>query len=201
MPEARHLAVLALVLLAPAGCVFDGWTTDSEPQQRQPVRVDTAGLDVYLETLRRLSTDDEVEQADVYHESVTAYEAAPTTTNRLRLALVLGTSGHAYSNPEEAQSMLRSLLAAPETLLPVERNLAQIHLYAVEQRLVLEAENRRFYSTAQRDARTRAAAADRRLRAAREEIEQLRAALAEAEAKLDAVSSIEQSIEQAGNSE
>ena len=97
--------------------------------------------------------------------------------------------------------MLRSLLAAPETLLPVERNLAQIHLYAVEQRLVLEAENRRFYSTAQRDARTRAAAADRRLRAAREEIEQLRAALAEAEAKLDAVSSIEQSIEQAGNSE
>ena len=79
-------------------------------------------------------------QADVFRNVAAAADAAPTTTNRLMLALALATPTHPSSDPAQAQRLLSELLATGDALLPEEHVLALIHLKEVEQRLILDAE-------------------------------------------------------------
>ena len=85
-------------------------------------------------------------------------------------------------------------MAAGDTLLPEERILATIHLQEVEERLILDtaAQQQRQRSTAE-VARLNADSAER-LQAVEEENRQLRDELAEAQEKLEAITSIERSI-------
>jgi hypothetical protein len=115
------------------------------------------------------------------------------------LALALATSTHPASNAAEAQRLLSELLATGDALLPEEQVLALIHLKEVEQRLILDAEAERLQratnaATAQRNDRSA-----QQLQAALEENRQLRAALDEARAKLDAITNIERSIREREN--
>ncbi|HET8698544.1 MAG TPA: hypothetical protein VFO94_13710, partial [Gammaproteobacteria bacterium] len=146
------LAAALLAALAVAGCsstggLFGNGGTEprsSDAQANGPaaaLRSDT--LAIYLETLRALVDGDPVAQADAFRAAENAVEAAPTTTNRLNLALALATPGHPSSNPREAQRLLGQLLADGDALLPEERILAQVHLKEVEQRLILDAEAQR----------------------------------------------------------
>ena len=157
------------------------------------------GLAVYLQTLRSLIEGDPVEQADVFRGVAAAADVSPTTTNKLMLALALATPTHPSSDEAKAQAMLSQLLAAGDTLLPEERTLALILLKDVEARLILDAEASRLQraaaaATAERNDRT-----TQQLQAALEENRQLKLALDDVRAKLDAITNIERSIREREN--
>jgi len=156
--------------------------------------MDTRSLGVYLETMQALIEGDAVLQAEVFNNAAEATAFSPTTTNRLRFALALATPGHAAANPLEAQSLLARLLAAGDTLLPEERILATIHLQEVEERLILDtaAQQQRLSSAA--EIAQLSTDGTERLEAAQTENRRLQDELADAQQKLEAITSIERSI-------
>lgn len=161
---------------------------DNAPQNLSPI----APL---LDMMSSLPTGDPARQAEVFQSAKDAAELTPTTSNRLKFALALATPGHSGSDPVAAQRQLAELLARPETLLPIERLLAAVELQEVEQRLILQAENKRVRDDALHDdSRDKLAAATRRLAAESDENARLRKALDEERAKLEAVTHIERSI-------
>jgi hypothetical protein len=198
----RIAATLVIALIA--GCSTPGGvfgTRSGTPSSVQAPPSDGAtgpsdgqGLAIYLQTLRDLIEGNTVVQADTFRKVADAANLAPTTTNRLNLALALATPGHPSSNPLEAQRQLSSLLASGDALLVEERTLALVHLKEVEQRLILDAEAQRLQRAAQAATSQRNDQSAQRLQAALEENRQLRAELDEANAKLDAITNIERSI-------
>ncbi len=157
------------------------------------------GVGVYLQTLRNLIEGDPVVQADVFRNVAAAADRSPTTTNRLMLALALATPTHPSSDAAQAQALLTELLAASDALLPEEHVLALFTLKDVEQRLILDAEADRLQravtaATAQRNDRNA-----QQLQAALEENRQLKLALDDVRAKLDAITNIERSIREREN--
>lgn len=188
-----------------AGCATLG-DSSAARQPAAPVAPDVGpaasvadGLAVYFQMLRTLIEGDAVEQADVFRSVDAGAEVSPTTTNRLMLALALATPTHPSSDPQRAQVLLSELLAAGDALLPEERVLVLIHLKDVEQRLILDAEAERLQqavtaATSQRNDRN-----SQQLQAALEENRQLRLALDEVRAKLDAITNIERSIREREN--
>jgi hypothetical protein len=136
----------------------------------------------------------ETRSLGIYENAAAAADSAPTTTNRLRLALALATPGHAGSDPLQAQRQLADLLAAGDTLLPEERILATIHLQEVEERLILDAAAQQQRQRSAAEAAQLSADSTQRLEAAQAENQRLRDELAEAQEKLEAITSIERSI-------
>jgi hypothetical protein len=169
-------------------------------KQNAPTEPDRAPQDLspiapLLEMMSSLPQRDPARQAEIFQSAKDAAELTPTTSNRLRYALALATPGYSGSDPVAAQRQLSELLARPETLLPIERLLALVELKEVEQRLILQAENRRMRDDAPRDdSRDKLLAINRRLAAESDENVKLRKALDEARAKLEAVTHIERSI-------
>ncbi|HUQ53667.1 MAG TPA: hypothetical protein VM692_15675 [Gammaproteobacteria bacterium] len=198
-------AVPVLLVCVVAGCTSLGDSPDDRPATNvtapspRPAADVGDSLAVYLQTLRSLIEGDPVVQADVFRNVAAQADAAPTTTNRLMLALALATPTHPSSDAAAAQRLLSDLLARGDALLPEEQVLALIHLKDVEQRLILDAEAERLQraaaaATAQRNDRSA-----QQLQAALEENRQLKAALDEARAKLDAITNIERSIREREN--
>jgi len=199
----RNAASLILVSAALAACTALGPTAGrqtTEPTVATELPADVAdGIGIYLQTLRSLIEGDPVEQADVFRNVSAAADTSPTTTNRLMLALALATPTHPSSDEAKAQKLLSELLAAGDTLLPEERTLALIHLKDVETRLILDAEAGRLQraaaaATAERNDRT-----TQQLQAALEENRQLKLALDDVRARLDAITNIERSIREREN--
>ena len=199
----RNAASLILVSAALAACTALGPTAGrqtTEPTVATELPADVAdGIGIYLQTLRSLIESDPVEQADVFRNVSAAADTSPTTTNRLMLALALATPTHPSSDEAKAQKLLSELLAAGDTLLPEERTLALIHLKDVETRLILDAEAGRLQraaaaATAERNDRT-----TQQLQAALEENRQLKLALDDVRARLDAITNIERSIREREN--
>jgi hypothetical protein len=154
-----------------------------------------------LEMMSSLPQRDPARQAELFQSAKDAAELTPTTSNRLRFALALATPGHSGADPVAAQRQLAELLARPETLLPIERLLALVELKEVEQRLILQAENKRMRDDSSHDdSRDKLQAVNRRLAAESDENVKLRKALDEARAKLEAVTHIERSINDRGTS-
>src|ERR1700687_532861 len=152
-----------------------------------------------LEMMSSLPQGDPARQAEMFQAAKDAAELTPTTSNKLRYALALATPGFSGSDPVAAQRQLSELLARPETLLPSERQLALVELKEVEQRLILQAENKRMRDEALHDdSRDKLQAINRRLAAESDENARLRKALDEARAKLEAITHIERSINDRG---
>ena len=145
----------------------------------------------YLETCLKVARGTPAEQAEVLATTSNDYSAAPTPSRVLRYAMVLSTPGHAGSDPVVAQRLLREVLANPETLLPAERALAFLQLQQVERQQSLQGEVRRLQTSAERNANERIAQLTRRLTTESEENTRLKKALADAQAKLDAIANIE----------
>jgi hypothetical protein len=197
-------AALLLLTVAVAGCTLGGSGANQpaaggNAATTSPATRGAEALAVYLDALRDLLEGDAVVQADVFRTIAAAADSAPTTTNRLRLALALATPTHAASDPAEAQRLLNELLASGSALLPEERTLALIHLKDVEQRLILDAEAERLQRAATAAAAQRNDRTAQQLQAALEENRTLRAALDEARAKLDEITNIERSIRERDN--
>ena len=145
----------------------------------------------YLEICMKVAHGTPAEQAEVLASTHNDYSAAPTPSRVLRYAMVLSTPGHAGSDPVVAQRLLREVLASPETLLPAERALASLQLQQVERQQSLQADVRRLQQAAERNANEKIAQLTRNLKAESDEVTRLRKALADAQAKLDAIANIE----------
>jgi hypothetical protein len=183
--------------LASCGTLSASKTVAPPPPSSPPQ--DAAVLTPLLEIMSSLPQGDPARQAEVFQSIKDAADLTPTTSNRLRYALALATPEYSGSDPVAAQRQLSELLARPETLLPAERLLATVQLKEVEQRLVLQAENKRLRDEAPPDDREKLQTTNRRLAAESDENARLRKALDEARAKLEAVTHIERSINDRDN--
>jgi hypothetical protein len=186
------VACLGLV----AGCTaLDDWRRPKTPPAVEPsADPETTLVFGYLATLEALSKASPAEQAELTEQARRAVALEPTTSNRLRHALILALPGHAASNATAARTELGSLLATKERLLPAEAALAAILYQEVNSRLALESENKRLSEEAGRDNQDRVQALNRRLQAQSAENDRLRQQLDEALAKLEAVAALERSL-------
>jgi len=194
------LGTLALGMLTLGGCGTTGRHAEPKAPVAVPVRPqpDLESITDALDMMQMLPEGDPARQAELFESVKNAATLTPTTVNKLRFALALATPGHDGSDPVAAQRQLSELLATPETLLPVERLLAIVELKDVDQRLVLLAENRQLRDEAPRETRDKLLVMNRRLSAESDENVRLRKALEEAQAKLEAVTHIERSINDRG---
>ena len=137
---------------------------------------------------------DPAKQAEIYADARSASTLTPSPQTNLRYALVLATPGHSESDPEQAQTMLRELLAQTELMTPEETSLATIFLRSVEQQIVTDSEAQRLRASTSRAAQTREEAINQRIATVEEENRRLKRELKDAQDKLDAITSIERSI-------
>jgi len=189
-----------LLMLTLVGCSSVG--RHAEPKAPTPIPErpdpDLGSLTSNLELMQLLPEGDPARQAELFESAKNDASLSPTTGNKLKFALALATPGHAGSDPVAAQRQLSELLATPETLLPAERLLAIVELKEVDQRLVLLSENKQLRDEAPRETRDKVQVISRRLAAESDENLRLRRALEEAQAKLEAVTHIERSINDRG---
>ena len=202
----RSIAMLSAVLAVTAGCESsDNWLKRWTDSDKEAIILGAPGAHEYLHEIYELVGGDPTTQAEIYANAKTAAEQTPGTSTQLRYALVLATPGHAETSDIEAQSLLRSLLAEPELMTPAEMALATIKLAEVEERLVMKAEAQRLRAEnahAATTSTTEDAALAQHVANVEAENRRLRQSLADAEAKLEALSAIERSLrEQPGNSE
>jgi len=186
-----------LLLLALAGCNGTMLSRDHAaptPQLAQPSAASAIVLSDYLLLLQHLVQGSASEQAEIVAKAQNDYDAAPTPSRELKLALILATPAHPATDQPRAQRLLRELMAHPETLLPAERALAFLELSQIDDHLTLVAENRRLQTDAVKEDQARMANANRRLQAEVDENGRLRKELEEARAKLDAIANIERSL-------
>ena len=191
-PE-RFIAVLVALCLF-AGCKsVDDWSGLKKRKDTTPVTHTDDGQVIagYLATLDRLGRGGAAEQAEIIESTRSDYVAEPSTQKRLRYAFVLAVPGHAASDPAGARTLLGEALATPETLLPSERALAELMVRDLDARLSLTRENEtlRSGSTPQQD--NRIADLNRRLQAETAEKDRLRRELERAQAKLEAIATLE----------
>jgi hypothetical protein len=153
----------------------------------------TSDLQPYLNTMNALSSGDANRQIDTFDSVERAFLATPTTSNRLRYAAALIMTGHPGSDPAHGRRLVAELLAAPGSLTASERKLASILRAHADALVALTTENRRLAATVDEQSQAQLSSARRTLALASEN-ERLRAALAQAEEKLNAVTDIERSI-------
>src|SRR5262249_47161059 len=116
-----------------------------------------------LDFLQKLTQGAPADQAELLSTTQHEFDLAPTPGHQLRLAIALGSFGHAGTDLPRAQRLLHELLATPETLLPSERALAVVELQIVTTQMSLSAENLRLQGTASREDREKLTGLNRRL--------------------------------------
>jgi hypothetical protein len=192
----RHERLIALLVLASlvAGCKsVDDWSGLKRKKETTPVAQTDDGQIVaeYLATLDRLGRGGAAEQAEIVSATRGAYLADPSTQKRLRYAFVLAVPGHPASDPAGARALLGEALATPETMLPSERALADLMVRDLDARLALTHENETLRSGTTSQDDNRIADLNRRLQAEITEKDRLRRELERAEAKLEAIATLE----------
>ena len=195
----ERLVAASVIAAMLSGCSqTKGWLDsvggDDSDGSDDAVILGAPAADEYLSELSALSSDDPALQAEIFADSQAAAQLTPDPSTRLRFALVLGTPGHAESDPQQAQSILRELMAQPALMTPIEIALATIYLRSTEQLILLNSETRRLRASTDRAQRTEAAAINQRLATVESENRRLRQELEDAENKLEAITSIERSI-------
>ena len=192
-------AVMLTAFALLSGCAqtkdwLDRVTPGGDPSSSGTFILGAPTADDYLQTLNLLATGDPATQAEIYADTESRSTLTPDPSTNLRFALVLATPGHSWSDPERAQSMLRELLTQTALMTNYEIALAEIHLKAVEERIVLSSEARRLRQASSRRAQTEEQALNRRIAMVEAENRTLQQDLAEAQEKLDAITNIERSI-------
>jgi hypothetical protein len=194
----RHKFPLLFGVLAAAGLAACGGSLPLKRARDNPLptvdrnSTETQVITAYLDTSARIAHGTPAEQAEILAKAGNEYGAAPTPSIVLRYAMLLSTPNHPGYDPVVAQRLLREVLASPETLLPAERALAFLQLQQVERQQNLQAEVRRLQANAERAVNDRTAVLVQRLKNESERNARLEKALADAQAKLDAISDIEE---------
>lgn len=192
----RHerLVAFACTLALLAGCKsVDDWDGLKRRRDATPASLTDDGQVVasYLATLDRLGNAGVAEQAEIIESARSAYLAEPSTQRRLHYAFVLAVPGHAATDAVGARALIGEALATPETLLPSERALAELIVRDLDARLALTRENETLRNGASTTTDDRIADLNRRLQQESAEKERLRRELERAEAKLDAIATLE----------
>ncbi|MGB6604859.1 MAG: hypothetical protein WBE65_11275, partial [Steroidobacteraceae bacterium] len=89
-----------------------------------PISSSATQLTDDLTVLQRLQQGAPAEQAEIVAGAQREYDAAPTPSRELKLALVLAAPGHPATDLPKAQGLLRELMANPQMLTPAERSLS-----------------------------------------------------------------------------
>lgn len=160
----------------------------------EPTILGAPDIGVYVDELGKLASNDAAAHAEIYADAASVARLTPGPSANLRLGLVLAIPGHPESDAERAQSLLREVLTQTELLTPAEVSLAQILLNSAERQSIASAEVRNLRATTSRAQQTQEQAVGQRLARVEAENRQLRRELQDAEAKLEAITSIERSI-------
>lgn len=194
--RAQRIALITVIVGTMAGCTqATDWLKGRRTARADnPVILGAPEAEAYLKELYDLAAGDPATQAEIYADAKSAATLTPGPNTQLRFGLVLATPGHPESNPVEAESLLREVLAQTELLTPAEISLATIHLNNVARFIVANAEARRLRTSSSRAAQTEEQAVSQRLSSVEAENRRLRRELEEAENKLEAITSIERSI-------
>src|SRR5262245_30462058 len=192
----RHKLLLVCLAAAglAAGCKsVDDWSGLKKKKEATPIAATDDGQIVagYLAMLDRLGRGGAAEQAEIVATTRGAYLADPSTQKRLRYAFVLSVPGHAATDPAGARALLGEALATPETMLPSERALADLMVRDLDARLSLSHENQTLRNGSNTEEENRIADLNRRLQSETAEKERLRKELERAEAKLEAIATLE----------
>lgn len=188
-------ASLLALMVSVAGCESTkNWMLGRKTADPEPIILGAPDTNVYITEMSELVNGDPATQAEIFADAQAAAQLTPDPSTRLRYALVLAAPGHSGSDPMEAQSIFRELLAQTELMTPGEISLATINLQYVEERIMLGAETNRLRSENIRAATTEDAAVAQRIATVEAENRRLKQSLEEAESKLDQITSIERSI-------
>lgn len=193
------IATIALIVATASGCATaskaGNWLTGkSPPANEEHVVLGAPSADEYLRELNDLVAGDPAKQADIVADASSAARLTPGPSTNLRLGLVLATPGHPASDPAQAQSLLSGALEQSELMTSAEIALARIALNSVDSVIVTTTQATRLQESTSQSARDEEQAISQRLANAEAENRRLRDELAEAEEKLDAITSIERSI-------
>jgi hypothetical protein len=203
-PARRISTAIVVAALLLSGCESTGnWLKGRRTAEPADI-VETGGSEAnaYLAELQQLVGGDPATQAEIFADAESAATLTPRPSTELRYALVLASPGHPGSDPAQAQTMLRDLLSQTEMLTETEVALATIFLNTAESSVVLGTEARRLRAENTRAATTEDAAIAQRIAQVEAENRQLRQSLDDAESKLEAITSIEQTIrEQSGDND
>ena len=194
--RATRFALIVTIVASAAGCTqTTDWLKGRRTAEAQdPIILGAPEADVYLKELYDLAAGDPATQAEIFADAEAGAMLTPGPNTELRFALVLATPGHAETDAERAESLLREVLTQTELLTQTEISLATIHLNNVERLIVVNTEARRLRTSTSRAARTQEQAISQRLASVEAENRQLRRDLEDAESKLEAITSIERSI-------
>jgi hypothetical protein len=195
----KRLVAAALIAATLTGCSqtkswLDSVRGNDSSTSDEPVMLGAPAADEYLTELSQLSSNDPALQAEIFADSQARAHLTPNPSTKLRYALVLATPGHPESDPQQAQSILRELMAQPALMTPAEIALATIYLNSSEELILLNSQARHLRASSDRAHQTEAAAINQRLATVEAENRRLRQDLEDAEKKLEAITSIEQSI-------
>ena len=199
MRRSTSLCALGLAL-ALVGCSTVPERQPPPPPERADSAVEDRDVSAAVliadtfQTMQRLAQSPPAEQAEILAAARQAYQRTPQGGAQLRYALLLATPGHPGRNPQQAQMLLRELVAQPETLVPVERAVVLVELSQLNRELELQASNQRLQVDSARVDQEHSSAAQHRLQAEADENASLRKALEAAQAKLDAIANIERNL-------
>lgn len=195
---ARQIAISTIVVALLGGCAqTKEWMSSmrgSMSSSNDSTILGAPDAEYYLDDLYKLTSGDSAIQAEIFADAESGFQLTPGLQTNLRFALVLATAGHPGTNPERAQTILQELLTQTPLLTPAELSLATINLKSVEQQIALTSEARHVRASNSQAARTESASTNQRLSSVEAENRRLRQELDDAEAKLEAISSIERSI-------
>ena len=195
---ARQIAIWTIVVALLGGCAqTKEWMSSmrrSMSSSNDSTILGAPDAEYYLDDLYKLTAGDPATQAEIFADAESGFQLTPGLQTNLRFALVLATAGHPGTNPERAQTILQELLTQTPLLTPAELSLATINLKSVEQQIALTSEARHVRASNSQAARTESASTNQRLASVEAENRRLRQELDDAEAKLEAISSIERSI-------
>ena len=189
----------AMAALLVSGCgttakVSEWFRGDGERGDGEAVIIGAPDAETYLTEIYQLSVGDTRKQSDIFDDARTAAELTPGPSSSLRLAMVLATPGHANSDPGRATTMLREILDQDPLLTAAELSLATIYLAYAERLAAATGEVARLRDASERATRAEQQSTARRIAAVEAENTRLREELAEAEEKLEAITSIERSL-------
>ena len=193
---AQRVAAVVLILSVAAGCsqTKSFFTGQPESSFEEDVIEGAPTIDFYLSDMEALASGDPAAQAEIIADSQAAAQLTPGPQTDLRYALVLATPGHPESDPAQAASNLRQILAAPQLMTADEIALANIALNWADQLSMAQSEVSQTRASLARSAQSQMSATSQRMATLEAENRRLTEELRDAEEKLEAISSLERTI-------
>ena len=193
------VTVLTVIAALASGCASASKAGDwlrgrDDASLDEAVILGAPDADDYLQELYELVAGEPAKQEDIFEDAASAAQLTPGPSTNLRFGLMLASPGHANTDPERAQSILRDVLTQSQLLTSAEVSLATIYLNGVARLNDVSTQARRLRESTSQAAREEEQAVSQRLANAEAENRRLRSELEDAEQKLEAITSIERTI-------